>query len=633
MCAGDRAAGCTGGGLPCGWQDQRMTSAPGLEPYDALLLVSFGGPEQAADVLPFLQNVTRGRGIPDARLEEVGQHYYDRGGRSPINDQNRALIAAVAADLAGRGIDLPIYWGNRNWDPYLTDALAVMQADGVRRAAAFVTSAYASYSGCRQYRENLFEAVSALDEPLVVDKLRHYFNHPGFVTAFADATAAAVAQLPELLQKGARLVFVTHSIPLAMADSSGPDGGAYVAQHLEAAAAVADELVRRSGVEHPWELVFCSRSGAPDVPWLEPDVNDRIAELAAEGTEAVVVVPIGFVSDHMEVVYDLDTEAAATAGQAGLAFARASTPGTHPSFVALVRDLLVERAAAERGERPERSIVGPGAPSWDVCAAGCCPNPRGPSPRCAKPRQESATADDRRSEHPAPIGPRDRARGRSAAPSRAARHGRGGRDQVQPDRHRDGGRPRVGAADPHPHPGGATRRRIRRRGGRRHRRARAASSGSPTRSTAPSTSCTASRSSPCRSRPPSTGRWWPAWCYNPMTGETFTAVLGGGAQLDGRADQHLRLRRRQRGAGGHRVQLPRRRPRRAGAGDVAAAPARPRRPADGVGGPRPLLRRLRPVRRVRRARASGRGTWPPAGWWRARPGRGSRESTAAHRGS
>ena len=357
-----------------------MPAVAAVDPYDALLVVSFGGPEGPEDVVPFLQNVTRGRGIPAERLEEVGRHYRDFGGRSPINDQCRDLIAAVGADLAAHGVTLPIYWGNRNWDPYLTDAVARMRRDGVRRAAAFVTSAYASYSGCRQYREDLYDAVGDLHAAPRIDKLRHYFNAPGFVEASLDATLAALAELPADDRDDARLVFVTHSIPTSMAESSGPYGGAYEAQHRSVAALVADAVTTRTGGRHPWELVYCSRSGSPSTPWLEPDVNDHLEMLAATGTSAVVVVPIGFISDHMEVVYDLDTEAAETADKLGLRFVRAATAGVHEAFVSTVRELLVERAASERGSAPRRAALGSLPASWDVCRAHCCPGPRGPRP-------------------------------------------------------------------------------------------------------------------------------------------------------------------------------------------------------------------------------------------------------------
>jgi ferrochelatase len=350
-------------------------------PYDALLLVSFGGPEKPEDVLPFLENVTRGRGIPRDRLEEVGEHYHAFGGRSPINDQNRAFITAVREDLASSGIDLPVYWGNRNWDPYLADTLQQMKDDGVTRAACLLTSAYSSYSGCRQYRENLADAVAAVREGVPrLDRLRHYFNHPGFVESMVDATLSALADLGDSARRDAHVLFVTHSIPTSMNDTAGPEGGAYVAQHH----AVADEVVERvrqeTGHRYPSELVYCSRSGPPHVPWLEPDVNDRIEELAEQGVGGVVLVPIGFVSDHMEVLYDLDTEARATAEKVGVDFARAATAGVDPRFVAMVRDLLLERSAVERGDDVTRTSVGAVSPSWDRCPVGCCPNPRGERP-------------------------------------------------------------------------------------------------------------------------------------------------------------------------------------------------------------------------------------------------------------
>ncbi len=354
--------------------------APDCTPYDGVLLVGFGGPEKPDDVVPFLENVTRGKGIPKERLEEVGQHYFELGGRSPLNDLNRELRAAIEADLRAHHIDLPVYWGNRNWDPYLRDAVEQMRADGVRRVACFLTSAYSSYSGCRQYRENLFDAVEGVEGAPRLERLRHYFNHPGFVEPMVDATLAALEELTAELREDAVVLFVTHSIPLSMNDSSGAGaglpGGAYVRQHEQVAELVAAAAARRRGHPLSHELVYCSRSGPPQVPWLEPDVGERIGQLAAGGVRAVVVVPIGFIADHMEVIYDLDTEARGAADDAGVAFARAATVGTDPRFVALVRDLLVERARAERGEDVQRLAVGDLGPSWDVCPPNCCPNPR-----------------------------------------------------------------------------------------------------------------------------------------------------------------------------------------------------------------------------------------------------------------
>jgi ferrochelatase len=355
-----------------------MSSPPDCAPYDALLFLSFGGPEAREDVFPFLENVTRGRGIPRERLAEVGQHYFAFGGVSPINQQCRVLIAAIEADLRAHGVDLPVYWGNRNWEPYLTDTLARMTGDGVRRAVVFVTSAYASYSGCRQYLENLAAARAEVGEPApVLDKLRHYYNHPGFVRPMVRRTVAALEQLAGDVQAKAQLVFTTHSIPLAQAEGSGPAGGAYVAQHLEVAGLIADGVRRETGLELAWRLVYQSRSGPPTQPWLEPDVCDHLESLHADGVPGAVMVPIGFISDHMEVRYDLDVEAAARAAELGLPAVRAATVGTDPEFVAMVRELVLERAATERGEQPERRALGAVGPSHDRCPAGCCPNLRG----------------------------------------------------------------------------------------------------------------------------------------------------------------------------------------------------------------------------------------------------------------
>jgi ferrochelatase len=337
-------------------------------PIDALLLVSFGGPERPEDVVPFLENVTAGRGVPRSRLEQVAEHYQLFGGRSPINDHNRELIGAIQKDFAEHGVDVPVYWGNRNWDPYLRDTLQQMADDGVRRAGYVVTSAYASYSGCRQYRENLAEANAGIG--LELSRLRLYFNHPGFVTPFIEATSEALATAPERTH----VVFVTHSIPTDMdAGSGGPEAHAYQRQHEEVA-----RLVAEGAGAAAWTLAYCSRSGSPHQPWLEPDVNDHLRELSVGGATSVVVVPIGFVSDHMEVVFDLDTEAAETAAELGLAYQRVATPGTHPDFVAMFRDLLLERAAADRGEDVARTVVGVCAPNPDRCAEDCCPNLRLP---------------------------------------------------------------------------------------------------------------------------------------------------------------------------------------------------------------------------------------------------------------
>lgn len=358
--------------------------------YDALLVLSFGGPEGPADVLPFLENVTRGRGVPAERLADVAEHYHHFGGVSPINAQNRALTAAIRDELRAHSIDLPVYWGNRNWSPYLVDTVRQMRDDGIGRVAAFVTSAYASYSGCRQYRENLYDAVAAVEGAPRIDRLRHCFNHPGFIAACTAGAVSAVTELGDVPTDRIRLVFVTHSIPVAMAAGSGPDGNAYVDQHRAVSALVAAGVAAATGSRLGWDLVYCSRSGSPRVPWLEPDVNDHLAALAAGGVEAVVVVPVGFVSDHMEVVHDLDTEAAQTAARLGLRFGRAPTAGTHPSFVSAIVDLLLERAAAERGEPVTRVAVGDLPAGWDRCASRCCPNPRAMRPSVGEAAEDAA---------------------------------------------------------------------------------------------------------------------------------------------------------------------------------------------------------------------------------------------------
>ena len=368
-----------------------LPEPPDAGPYDALLLLSFGGPEGPDDVVPFLENVTRGRGIPRERLKEVGKHYFLFGGVSPINAQNRELLHALRKDFADNGLDLPVYWGNRNWAPYLTDALREMSGAGHRRILVLATSAYASYSGCRQYRENLAASLAVLAEEgrevPRVDKLRHYFNHPGFVEPMTDAVLTALAALPADVRFGARLAFTTHSIPVSAADTSGPveghgGGGAYVAQHLDTARVIADAVREATGVDRDWQLVFQSRSGAPHIPWLEPDICDHLEQVHAAGAAAVVMVPIGFVSDHMEVRYDLDTEATAKAAELGLPVTRASTVGADPRFAAAVRDLVLERAATERGLGPSRCALGALGPSHDLCPAGCCPA-RTPMPAAA----------------------------------------------------------------------------------------------------------------------------------------------------------------------------------------------------------------------------------------------------------
>ena len=320
--------------------------------YDAVIVVSFGGPEGPDDVLPFLENVTRGRNVPPERLQVVVKQYERYGGVSPINSQNRALVAALDAELVRAGHSLPVYWGNRSWHPFLADTVRQMRDDGVERALAFVTSGYSSYSSCRQYLENI-EAARDLVGPgaPVIDKIRQFYDHPGYVGPFSR-------RLRDALLPDAHIAFTAHSIPIAMADRSD-----YVAQLGETARLVAE----RGAPDRPYELVFQSRSGAPNQPWLEPDIGAHIDALAAKGVPAVVVVPIGFVSDHMEVVHDLDVLAAERARAAGIAFARAATPGTDPEFVAMIRELIEERLDPAR----ERRALGALGVRPDVCP-GCC---------------------------------------------------------------------------------------------------------------------------------------------------------------------------------------------------------------------------------------------------------------------
>jgi ferrochelatase len=345
-----------------------MTTAE--RPYDALLLLSFGGPEGPDDVMPFLRNVTRGRGIPDERLATVAEHYAHFRGVSPINEQNRQLIDALHVELARRGHDLPIYWGNRNWKPYVADAVRQMRDDHVQQAVVFATSATSSYSSCRQYRDDLAQArVMAGDGSPDLVKIRHFFDHPGFVAANADGLRAALGTLPAEHRDTARLVFTAHSIPQRMNDESGPErSGLYEAEQRETARLTA-EAVRGAGAE--FDLVWQSRSGPPQVPWLEPDINDHLENLSAKGVGAVVVAPTGFVSDHIEVLWDLDNEAKETAARLGMAFARAATAGTHPAFVAAVCDLVEERTS---GAEPQH--LGDLGLCGIDCPVGCCPVPK-----------------------------------------------------------------------------------------------------------------------------------------------------------------------------------------------------------------------------------------------------------------
>ncbi len=352
--------------------------------YDAVLLAGFGGPEGPDDVMPFLRNVTRGRGIPEERLVEVSHHYQALGGASPINEQNRALRAALEAELARRGVALPVLWGNRNWSPYLADVITQAHTGGSVRLLGLATSAYSSYSSCRQYREDFGMALAAtgLVGSVRIDKVRPYFDRPGFRQPFVDGTIEAVhkAAATGLEVADLQVVFTTHSVPITMADTSGSaelgdhrPGGAYVTQHLAVAAAVIEAVAAEIGESPAWQLAYQSRSGPPSVPWLDPDINDVIADLAGHGRRGVIVVPIGFVSDHVEVIWDLDNEAAETAAQHNVFFARVRTPGVDPRFVGELADLIQERLGTAAVPTEEL----PGARRRpDFCATRCCVNAR-----------------------------------------------------------------------------------------------------------------------------------------------------------------------------------------------------------------------------------------------------------------
>jgi ferrochelatase len=352
--------------------------------YDALLVVSFGGPEGTDDVVPFLDNVLRGRNVPRARLLSVAHHYELFNGVSPINEQNRRLIDALRAELDAHHIKLPIYWGNRNWHPFLADALRQMRDDGITRALAFVTSAYNSYSGCRQYRENIEAARTEVgDDAPRVEKLRAFYNHPGFVEPNVENLKVALREIPEERRAAARVAFTAHSIPSSMA--AGCD---YEAQLVETC-----RLVAAGAGAESWRLVFQSRSGSPMQPWLEPDICDHLRALKDESATDVVVHPVGFISDHLEVLYDLDTEARAVAAEIGINVIRAATVGTHPAFVSMIRELILERA----NDNPTRRFLGARGASHDICATDCClPGAMRPAPRTAA--SEAAASHDIRVE-------------------------------------------------------------------------------------------------------------------------------------------------------------------------------------------------------------------------------------------
>jgi ferrochelatase len=327
--------------------------------YDALLIVSFGGPEGREDVIPYLENVLRGRNVPRHRLEEVAEHYYLFSGVSPINDQNRALIAALKDDFAANDLNLPIYWGNRNWHPYLTDTLRQMREDGVKKALALFTTAYSSYSSCRQYREDIARAQAQIGEGAPeVHKLRVFYNHPGFIEPNIENLKAAFEQIPEERRAAAALVFTGHSLPLPMARHS-----AYEVQLREVCRLVGEGIGRDD-----WALVYQSRSGSPHQPWLEPDINSHLRQLKESGVTDVVVQPVGFISDHMEVMFDLDTEARQICAEIGLNMVRAATVGTHPQFISMIRELILERMTDD----PMRRALGTRGASHDVCPVNCC---------------------------------------------------------------------------------------------------------------------------------------------------------------------------------------------------------------------------------------------------------------------
>ena len=335
--------------------------------YDSLLVVSFGGPEGPDDVIPFLENVLRGRNVPRERMLEVAEHYQHFGGVSPINAQNRALIAALEPELKSNGIDLPIYFGNRNWHPLLTDTLAQMARDGRRRTLAFVTSGQSSYSGCRQYRENILAAQQAAGEAApTVDKLRVFYNHPDYIAALVDRLRDATAKFAAADREKIHLLCTAHSIPMSMAGRCD-----YVKQLQETTRLLAEELNLPPGRA---QLVYQSRSGRPEDPWLEPDVKDAMTALNERGVKQVIIAPIGFISDHIEVLFDLDEECVELAAKLGMTMQRAGTVGTHPRFVTMIRKLIQERLAPST----PREAIGQYGPNWDVCPVGCCPAPQRP---------------------------------------------------------------------------------------------------------------------------------------------------------------------------------------------------------------------------------------------------------------
>lgn len=361
-----------------------------LSPYDAVVLLSFGGPEAPEEVMPFLRQVTGGRGIPDERLAEVAEHYHHFGGKSPINDLNRALLSDLGAEFARRELTIPLLWGNRNSAPFITDTLREAHERGMRTILVITTSAYSCYSSCRQYREDLAGALGTLADEglaLAVDKIRPYWNHPGFAATNVALITQTVHEMHDANPEAPlpRVVTVTHSIPDTMDETSGPgdeEGHLYRDQHEQLTEAIGDELSATMGRNVAADLAYCSRSGPPTQPWLEPDINDHLRELHAQGVTSVVVAPIGFVSDHMEVVFDLDTEARETVDELGMTMTRVPTVGTDPQFVSGLVDLAVERAALARQESPPQPAWPNPKPRPVVCRPGCCPNLRVAKPAC-----------------------------------------------------------------------------------------------------------------------------------------------------------------------------------------------------------------------------------------------------------
>jgi len=345
--------------------------------YDAVLVMSFGGPEGMDDVMPFLENVVRGRNVPRERLLDVSHHYEMFGGVSPINSQNRALITALEEELKAHGINLPVYFGNRNWHPMIEDTMRQMKEDGVQRALAFFTSGFSCYSGCRQYRENIMNAMDIVgDDAPQVDKIRVFYNHPGFINPNIENLKNSLAQFPEAERDSVHVIFTAHSIPMGMAKNS-----AYEVQLAEAC-----RLVTEGAGTSNYKLVYQSRSGPPQVPWLEPDILDYMEEIHAQGIDKIAILPIGFISDHMEIMFDLDTEAIEKAEELGMKMVRVPTVGTHPDFVTMIRQLIQERMTAN----PERLALGERGPNHDVCPLNCClPGTRPRPQQTVSAQQES----------------------------------------------------------------------------------------------------------------------------------------------------------------------------------------------------------------------------------------------------